>query len=94
MLSLHFHELMEKIEEREGKNSWLLDSYILDKVLDDIKETIDIEKFDDIKILIDMNNELPDDITFKNVVILMTCVIKDNDKIYPKIFLEEALYDK
>ena len=37
---------------------------------------IDIEKFDNIKILIDANDKLPVDITFKNVVILKTCVIK------------------
>ena len=50
-----------------------------------------IEKFDDTKIKIDTNNELTDDITLKNVAILMASVIKDDDKFYPKLFLEEAL---
>ena len=39
-----------------------------------------------------MYDELPDNITLKNVVILMTCVIKDCDKCYPQLFLEEALF--
>ena len=39
-----------------------------------------------------MYDELTDNITFKNVVILMTCVIKDGDKCYPQLFLEEALF--
>ena len=67
------------------------DDYILDKVLDKIKEVVGIEKFDYTKILIDIDNKLPDGITIKNVVILMTCVGKDDDKFYPQIFLEEAL---
>ena len=41
----------------------------------------------------DTDDKLLGDITFKNVVILMTCVIKDGDKFYPVLFLEEALYD-
>ena len=28
----------------------------------------------------------------KNVVIFMTCVIKDNGEFYPQMFLEEALF--
>ena len=34
---------------------------------------------------------LPDDITLKNVVILIIFVINDGDEIYPQLFLEEAL---
>ena len=56
----------------------IVHDYMLDKVLDKIIEVIGIEKFDDTKILIDTDDKLPDDITFKNVVILMTCVIKDD----------------
>ena len=53
MLSLHYHELVEKIEEYEG-NVWclkhlMLGSYMLDKVLNTIKEIIGITRFDDIK---------------------------------------------
>ena len=51
---------------------------MLDKVLDKIIEIIGIKEFYDTKILIHMDDELPDDITLKNAVILMTCVIKDN----------------
>ena len=46
-----------------------------------------VEKaFDNTKMLIVIDNKLPDDVALKNVVILMTCVIKDNDKFYKKIF--------
>ena len=51
---------------------------MLDKILDNIKEIIAIEKFDDAKILINTDDKLPYDITFKNVVILMTCIIKED----------------
>ena len=52
----------------------------IDKVLGEIKERIEIENFDDTEILIVTNNKLPNYITFKNVVTLMTCVNKDDDK--------------
>ena len=39
----------------------------------------------------DTDNNLPDDSNFKNVVILMTCVIKGDGKFYLQIFLEKAL---
>lgn len=46
-----------------------------------------VEKvFDNTKMLIVIDNKLPDDVALKNVVILMTCVIKENDKFYTKIF--------
>ena len=63
---------------------------MLDKVLDKIKEIVDIEKFDNTKILID-TNKLPDGITIKNVLILMACVRKNGDKFYPQIFKKKAL---
>ena len=53
------------------------------KVLHMIKKIIDIEKFDYIKFLTDADDKLPDDITFKNVVMLITCAIIDGDKSYP-----------
>ena len=89
MLSLHYHELMGKIEEHEGKKL-MVDDYMMNKALDKVKEII--LRFADTKILIDTDDKLPDDITFKNVVVLMTCVIKDDGKLYPQIFLEEAFY--
>ena len=94
MLSLYFHELMGKIEELEGKKCLMVDDYIVDKVLDKIKEIIGIEKFDDTRILIDTDDKLSDDITFKKVVILMTCVKKDGNIYYPQLFLEDASYDE
>ena len=71
----------------------MVNDYMVDKVLDKIKETIGIVKFDDAKILIDSVDKLPHYITFKNVVII-ACIIKDDDIFYPQIFLEEALYNE
>ena len=76
---------MEEHERKKIFGGWY---YILDKVLEKIKDILGIEKYDETKILIDTGNKLPD--TLKNVVILMTCVIKDG-KFYPQLFLEEAL---
>ena len=47
-------------------------------MLDKIKESIRIydKKYDDTKILIDTDDKLPDDITLKNVAILVTCIKK------------------
>ena len=65
--------------------------------MDKIKQIIGIENFYDTKILIGANDKLPDDITLKNVVILMTCVMKHIIKFYGKfylqLFLEEALLE-
>ena len=72
------------------KKYLIIDDYRLDKVWDKIKEIISIDKFDNAKILIDTYDKLPDYITFKNVVILMTCAIKDDVKFYPQRFLEEC----
>ena len=44
--------------------------------------------------LINTDNKLPDDISLKKIVILMKSVIKDGDKFYPQLYLEEALYDE
>ena len=68
---------------------------MLDKVLDKIKETIGIIKFDVTKILIDTDEKLPEYITLSNVVMLMTWgVVEDDNKFYPQIFLEEPLFIK
>ena len=58
MLSLHYHELMGKIQKHEGKTYLMVDDYMLGRVLDKIKETIGIEKFDDSRILIDTDTTL------------------------------------
>ena len=55
---------------------------MLHKVLAKIQEIIGIAKFDNTKILTDTDNELPDDITIKNVVIIIICIIKDDGKFY------------
>ena len=68
--------------------------YMLDKIWDEIKDIIGIGKFDNTKKLIETNDKLPDDITLKNVVTLITYIIKDDGKLFPQIFLEEALYGK
>ena len=41
----------------------MVDDYMLDKVLDKIKEIIGIEKFDGTEILIYTDDKFPDDIT-------------------------------
>ena len=60
--------------------------------LDRIKKIIDIEKFVNTKILIDTDDILPDVITLKNAVVLLTSDIQDGNKFYPQLLLEEALY--
>ena len=45
------------------------------------------------KILIDTDDKLSDDITLKNGVILVACVIKDDNKFYPQLFLGETLWE-
>ena len=70
----------------------MVDDYVLEILLDKSKR-IGIEKLDDSKILIDADDRLPDNITFKKTLILMTCVIKSHDKFYLQLFSDEPLYD-
>ena len=49
----------------------MIDDYMLNKALGKIQKIIAIKKFDDIKIFNDRDDNLPDDIALKNVVILM-----------------------
>ena len=44
----------------------MVNGYMLNKVIDKIKEIIGIEKLGNIEILIDPVDKLPDNITFKN----------------------------
>ena len=85
MLSLSYYELIGITEEHEEKEI-MVDDYMLHKVLDKLKKIIDIKKFDDTKILIDTDDKLPDDITIKSLVILLTCVIKDDEYFMQKHF--------
>ena len=41
----------------------MVDDYMLERVLDKITEIIGIENFDNTKILIDTNGQLPQDVT-------------------------------
>lgn len=41
--------------------------------------------------LVETEDKLPVDIAFKNIVILVSCVIKDSGKFYLQLFLEEPL---
>ena len=77
---------MKKVEEKY----LLVDDYMLRKVLEKIKEILGIEKYDDINILID-TRWIVRRFYCKNVVILITCVVKDNGKFCAQIFLEETL---
>ena len=49
---------------------------------------IRIEKMDNTKILIQTDDKLLDDVTLKNVVILIICAFKNDDSLYPRIFLD------
>ena len=50
ILSLHYHELIGKVKEAKEKtfNVW---HYMLDTVLDRIKQIINIEEFDNTKVV-------------------------------------------
>ena len=69
---------MGKIEEHKRKKYLMVDNYTLDKVKK-IKEIIGIEKIADSIMLVERDDKLPDDIILKNVVISITCIIKDGD---------------
>ena len=58
MLSLYYHELMGKVKIYEVKKFLMIDGYVLNKVLDKIKEIIGIKKFDDTKVLIDTDEKV------------------------------------
>ena len=68
----------------------MVGGYMLDNVLDKTNEIIGIEKFDTTNISVDTDYKSSDNATLKNIVMSMTWVIKDDNKIYPRLFLEEA----
>ena len=72
----------------------MVKNYVQDRVSGRIKEIIGIEEFDNTKTLVNIDDKLPDDITFKYAALLVACVIKDDGKFYPPLFLEKALYDE
>ena len=63
MSGLHFHELIRKIEEHEGRKYLMVDDFMLNKVLCKITEVIGIVKFDDTKVFTDTDNKVSDNIT-------------------------------
>ena len=93
-MSLYYCHLGGKIEEYDGKKYLIVNDSVSNEVLDKIRKIIGIGKFDNTKILIEKDDKLPNDVTLKVVIILITCVIKDDTKCYPQVFLEEALYDE
>ena len=60
------------------KKYLIVDNHTLGKVF----KRIGIEKRNDTKILIDTDDKSPHDITLKNAVILMACVVEEGDKFY------------
>ena len=89
ILILYYHELIEAIEEHGGKKYLIVDDFMLDKVLNKIREIISIEKFDNTKILIDTDDELPDDIA----LMLMKYVVKGGNNFYLQLF-QKKYYHK
>ena len=88
-MNLYYDKLIRKVEEYGGKNYLMVDDCTLDTVLDRIKR-IDIEELDDAKILIEVDDKLPDDTTLQNDVILMTCAIKHCDKFLSTTILRRS----
>ena len=73
----------------------MVDDDVLDKVLERLNTYLVPKNLMIIWFWLTHNSwQLPDDITFKNYLILLTSVIKDNDPFYRQIFLEKALFDK
>ena len=62
MLNLYYGKLIGKIEEYEGKNYLMVDDFTLDNVLHKIKR-VGLEQLDNIMILINTGDKLPNDIT-------------------------------
>ena len=62
--------------------------YILNKVLDKIKDIIDIEQFDNTNILKDTDDTMSYDITLKKVDLFITSVTKGDNKFYSQLILE------
>ena len=52
-----------------------------------------IKEFRNNKILIDMNDTLPEVITLIHTAVLMKLPVKDGCKFYPQLFLDDEFYD-
>ena len=93
MLSLYYHE-WARLKNMTEKKYLMVDDYVLNNVLDRVEKILGIEEFGNTKILFNTDDVLPDNITLKNAVVLLTSAIKDDGNFYPQLFLEEALYDE
>lgn len=70
----------------KAKAYLMVDEYMLDKLQDKIKETLCIKIFDDAKILIEIDDKLPDELTLKSDMILIMWFFKDFDsQLFKKI---------
>ena len=81
MLILHYDKLIGKIEEHQVKIYLMVDNYMIDRVFDkDWKNNRHWKKKFMIltRIVINTDHKLPNNVTLKTVLILMTCVIKDD----------------
>ena len=65
----------------------MVNAYMLNKVLDKIKEIVVIEKLPNTEILIDPVVNISDDITLKNNLMRIKRFIKGVGKFYPQTFL-------
>ena len=72
----------------------MVEDYMLDKVLDKLKQIIGIKNLTVLKYFMDTNEELQDGITLKNILILITFVTKDDNKFYQQPILQKALFDE
>ena len=67
----------------------MLREYIEDKIILD-----KIDGFDKIRFSSDIDLPLGTLIQFKILTIIIRCIIKQDDKYYPEIYLDEYLYNK
>ena len=75
MSSLHYRELTREIKYHERDKYLMVDDYMVDKILERIKEITNIEEFDKTKILIDTNNKFPDDMLWYYCIVVICCDI-------------------
>ena len=75
-LKLLFVKNLIKVEDIKTKNIAIM----LNEVSDGIKKVAGIKEFDNTKPLIDASDKLPADIIVKDILIVITCAIKDNNK--------------
>ena len=71
----------------------MVDDYILNKVLDKIKEAAGIEMFDNTKILMDTDKN------YQIILVLKSCcvcdmVIKNVNQFYPQLYLSHTLHEE